>query len=95
MPNSQTINDERYSLHITEHGDQYTNLLKFYIKNVRISNILKIVFKILFFIIIASIMVMLSIFFGCSIHMTFKAIDSLDTLQNHATESIIGILPLY
>lgn len=91
MPNNQGSNDERYLLYI-EHGNQYTDLLRFYIKNVRISNILKIIFKILFFVIIILIMVGLSIFFGYSIYNSFKIIGNLDITQDNSVESIIGVI---
>lgn len=95
MSINQKTNDEKYLLYI-EHGNQYTDLLKFYIKNVRISNILKIVLKISFFIIIILIMVVLSLFFGYSIYKSFEIIDNLDILQDNSKhnsiESIIGVI---
>lgn len=94
MPNNQGTNDERYLLYI-EHGNQYTDLLRFYIKNVRISNILKIIFKISFFVIIIWVMFILSIFFGYSIYKSFKIIGNLNITKYNSIksiESIVGII---
>lgn len=92
MPNDKRINDElKYSSYI-EHGQQYTELLKYYIENVRCSNKLKLTLKGFFFAIIILIMIGLSIIFGYSVYRAFEIIKDIESSQSNAIEYIIGAI---
>lgn len=73
-----------------QHTRKYTSLLDAFIINTKVSNWLKIILKVLFFITIIVIMLALGLLFAYSVCNTFSIIRAFDTTKDESSESIIG-----